>query len=141
MEQMYQDYKDIVEFRLVYISEAHAADSERAVDYAVEKGINQHQDYGQRCTTAEMLMQDKSLTLPTLIDGMDNAVSTAYSADPDRIFVIRTDGRLAIVAARGPRGFAPALQETKQWLSPVQEDRQGTSPARRIEDNRRQKLC
>ena len=28
MEQMYQSYRDIAEFRLIYIKEAHAADSE-----------------------------------------------------------------------------------------------------------------
>lgn len=117
MEKMYQDYKDIAEFRLVYIKEAHAADSERSVGYAVEKGINQHKNYDERCTTAEMLMNDKSLTIPTLIDSMDNAVNEAYSAQPDRIFVVGTDGRLAIAGSRGPRGFKPALEDTKKWLA------------------------
>ena len=117
MEQMYKNYKDIVEFRLVYITEAHAADSNRSVGYAKEKGINQHKNYGERCTTAEMLMEDKSLTMPTLIDGMDNAVNNAYSAHPDRVFLIRSDGRLAVAAARGPSGFKPGLDTTRQWLA------------------------
>jgi hypothetical protein len=117
MEQMYNTYKDIVEFRLVYITEAHAADSNRAVGYAKEKDINQHKNYGERCTTAEMLMNDKSLTMPTLIDGMDNAVNKAYSAHPDRVFLVRSDGRLAVAADRGPFGFKPALEKTSEWLA------------------------
>ena len=39
MEEMYQEFKDIAEFRLVYIREAHAADSNWSVPYAKEKGI------------------------------------------------------------------------------------------------------
>ncbi len=124
MEQLYQDYKDIAEFRLVYIKEAHAADSDRSVGYAVEKGINEHANYGERCATAEMLMQDKSLTIPTLIDGMDDAVNQAYRAYPDRVFLVRTDGRLAVAAARGPFGFKPALRETEAWLADFKESGQ-----------------
>ena len=127
MEQMYKTYKDIAEFRLVYITEAHAADSNRSVDYAKEKGINQHKNYGERCTTAEMLMNDKSLTMPTLIDGMDNAVNKAYSAHPDRVFLVRSDGRLAVAAARGPSGFKPALEQTEEWLAEFKKS--GEEPA------------
>jgi len=117
MQQMYEDYKDIVEFRLVYMSEAHAADGSWPVAYAKDLGITEHKDYGQRCETAERLLKDKSLTTPTLIDGMDNEVNEAYKAHPDRIFVVRKDGRLAVAAARGPFGFTPALKETQQWLA------------------------
>ncbi len=117
MEKMYQDYKDIVEFRMVYINEAHAADSNRAAPYAKEKGINNHTNYGERCTSAQMLMDDKSLTIPCLIDGMDNAVNKAYSAWPDRVFLIRPDGRLAVAAERGPFGFGPAVNKVADWLA------------------------
>lgn len=113
---MYQDYKDVAEFRMVYINEAHAADGRRPVGYAKEKGITEHDDYSERCTTAQMLMDDKTLTIPCLIDGMDNKVNQAYQAWPDRIFLVRTDGRLAVAADRGPWGFKPGLDATKQWL-------------------------
>ena len=116
MEAMFQKYKDIAEFRMIYIREAHAADSSRPVPYAKEKGINQQTDYHDRCTTAEMLLNDKQLTMPFLIDAMDNATNTAYQAHPDRVFLVRTDGKLAIAASRGPAGFKPALKSTEQWL-------------------------
>ena len=116
MEEMYQRNRDLVEFRMVYINEAHAADSNWAVGYAKEKGINNHTNYDERCKTAEMLIADKSLTIPCLIDGMDNRVNQAYRAWPDRVFLVRSDGRLAVAAARGPRGFAPALKQVDLWL-------------------------
>ena len=127
MEQMYQDYKDIVEFRLIYIREAHAADGNWPVPYAKEKGINEHTSYEDRCKTAEMLIKDESLTIPTLIDGMDNAANEAYRAHPDRVFLVRSDGRLAVAAKRGPFGFVPALDETCEWLKEFKES--GTEPA------------
>ncbi len=116
MEKMYQEYKDIVEFRMIYIREAHAADGNRPVGYAKAKGINQQTTYSERCTTAEMLMAEKKLTIPCLIDGMDNAANLAYRAQPDRVFLVRKDGRLAVAADRGPWGFQPGVEEVEAWL-------------------------
>ncbi len=117
MEQMYKEYRDIAEFRLVYIREAHAADSNWPMRMAKEKNITEHKDYEQRCATAEMLIDDESLTIPTLIDNMQNEVNDLYGAHPDRIFLVRGDGRLAVAGARGPWGFEPALQEAGEWLA------------------------
>ena len=118
---MYQDYRDIAEFRMVYINEAHAADGRRPVGYAKEKGITEHDDYEERCTTAQMLIDDETLTIPCLIDGMDNKVNQAYSAWPDRIFLVRTDGKLAVAAERGPWGFKPGLTASNEWLKQFSE--------------------
>ena len=118
---MYQEYKDVAEFRMVYINEAHASDGRRPVGYAKELGITEHDDYSERCTTAQMLIDDKSLTLPCVIDGMDNKVNKSYHAWPDRVFLIRKDGRLAVAADRGPWGFKPALDATSDWLASYKE--------------------
>lgn len=117
MEAMYQAYKDIAEFRLVYINEAHATDSNRPVAYAFDLNIRTHMSFGERCATADMMLKDKDLSIPIIVDGMDNKVNAAYHAWPDRVYVIRTDGRLAVAGDRGPRGFAPAIDETEQWLA------------------------
>lgn len=116
MEKMYQQYKDIAEFRIVYINEAHPEDGSWPVQYAKDKGIKQATNYHDRCQTADMLLKDKELNIPTIIDGMDNAVNESYSAWPDRIFLIRTDGRLAVAGKQGPWGYKPALDATAAWL-------------------------
>lgn len=116
MEEMYQEYKDIAEFRIVYIREAHAIDSIRPTEFAQHKGIFEAKDFGQRCTTAEVMMKETEVSIPFIIDNMDNQVASAYQALPDRIFVVRKDGRLAVAAGRGPRGFVPALKDTRTWL-------------------------
>lgn len=126
LEKMYQSYKDIAEFRIVYIKEAHAADSSWPMPIAVEKGINEHKTLEDRCATAEMLLKDKKLTIPCVIDGMDNAANDAYHAWPDRIFVVRTDGRLAVAAGQGPFGFKPGVTASEKWLAEFKE--KGTEP-------------
>ena len=121
MERMYQEYKDVAEFRIVYISEAHAIDDARPNSFAELKGIYEHKDYGQRCSTAEMMMQEENITIPCIIDDMDNNVGVAYKALPDRLYVVGKDGRLAIAAERGPMGLRPALEETWVWLAKYRE--------------------
>jgi len=87
------------------------------VPYAVEKGITQHKNYGERCSVAQMLVKDKNLSIPAIIEKMDNRVAEAYDAFPNRAFLVRKDGRLGVAAKPGPRGYAPALREVKEWLA------------------------
>lgn len=117
LEELYRDYKDLAEFHIVYIREAHAADSSWPVPYAKQKGIKEHTSYAERCAVAERLVEEKKLTIPCLIDGMDNAVGQAYQGWPDRIFLVRKDGKLGVAGQRGPWGFAPALEQTREWLA------------------------
>lgn len=113
---MYEEFKDIAEFRMVYITEAHAGDGRRPVDYAKDLSIFEHKKLDDRCEAADRLFKDKALTIPCIIDGMENLVNQAYSAHPDRIFVVRSDGRLAVAGERGPRGFEPAMKDAQRWL-------------------------
>ena len=116
LEGMYKSYKGIVEFRLVYISEAHATDDRRPVKYAIEKGISEHTTFDERCTVANRLISDEKLTIPAIADQMDNKVAEAYDAHPNRVFLIRKDGLLGVAAGPGPRGWQPGLDATKEWL-------------------------
>ncbi len=117
MQRMYETYQNIAEFRIVYINEAHAADSKWAVPYAKEKQLLEHISFEARCTSAKSLLEDKSLTVPCVVDNMENTTNLAYSGWPDRVFVVRTDGRLAVAAKEGPFGFVPALKQTEAWLA------------------------
>ena len=114
---MYQKYRDVAEFRMIYIREAHASNGQRPNHISREKDISEHESFEQRCKTAEMLINDEELTIPCLIDSMDNKTDAAYSAKPDRAFLVDTDGKLVVAGARGPRGFSPALNDIEKWLS------------------------
>ena len=55
--------------------------------------------------------------IPTLVDGMDDAVMTAYAAHPDRMYLVGVDGRVVYAGGRGPWGFKPA--ELKRAIDEV----------------------
>jgi hypothetical protein len=61
----------------------------------------------QRHAVAKLCVDDLGLTLPTVVDGMDNSTNLAYGAWPDRLYVIGADGRVAWQGEPGPRGFEP----------------------------------
>ena len=45
--------------------------------------------------------------MPTLIDDMENSTDLAYSALPDRLYLVGADGKIAYKSERGPMGFRP----------------------------------
>ena len=123
IEKLYQDFKDVAEFRLVYICEAHAIDGRLPMPLKDGNGnqIREHRTYQERCGIAQTLIDEKKLTLPVLIDQMNDNTSRVYYALPDRLFVVQKDGRVAVRADRGPRGLAKALETTRDWLTELRE--------------------
>jgi alkylhydroperoxidase family enzyme len=51
------------------------------------------------------------ITMPLVVDGIDDAVGHAYSGMPDRLYVIDTAGKVAYKSGRGPFGFKPGEME------------------------------
>ena len=64
-----------------------------------------------RSKVAGTCAKDLGLTIPMLVDDMNDTVSKAYAADPDRLFLLAPDGRVAFAGDRGPRGFDVARLE------------------------------
>ena len=109
---MYAEYKDKAQFFIVYIKEAHPSD-----DWAMRvnprlKYIKDPTTFFERFQVANTCVADLKLTIPCLIDGMDNAAARAYKGWPDRLYVIGKDGKVAFQGGPGPGGFKPAELET-----------------------------
>ena len=51
------------------------------------------------------------MTVPLVVDHMDDRVGHLYSGMPDRLYVIGRDGRIVYKSGRGPFGFIPAEME------------------------------
>jgi hypothetical protein len=47
------------------------------------------------------------LTVPVLVDTIDDRMEKAYAGWPDRLYVIGPDGKIAYKGGPGPRGFKP----------------------------------
>ncbi len=116
--------KDQVEFRLVYIREAHAVDSKSPMGPVGERVIEEPVSVAERIQLAkECCVALKLGSLPMAVDGLDDAASRNYAAWPDRLFLVDTEGRFSFVGAPGPKGFDPAALEAaiKKLLAPPEE--------------------
>lgn len=113
--KLYETHKDRAEFLFVYIREAHPSD-EWQMDVNLRDKVvfeqpitfDARQKVAQSCSTA------LKLTMPCVVDDMNNTVDDAYAAWPERLFVVDTEGRIAFAGAQGPFGFKP--DELGAWL-------------------------
>ena len=105
---MYEAFADRAAFRIVYIAEAHADDGWQTTSNRQEGVIiRQHQTLDERRAAARRCARELSLTIPMLLDGMDDAAHTTFSAWPERIYILGTDGRVVYRGGPGPYGFDP----------------------------------
>jgi Iodothyronine deiodinase len=75
----------------------------------VEDGVllRQHATLEERFAAGREGVERLGLTMPVLVDDMDDAVSEAFAAWPERLYVAEPGGRLAYVGGPGPFGFDP----------------------------------
>ena len=112
---MYQGYRDRVAFLFVYIHEAHASDEwqmpvnvTEGVVYEQPKTLSARQSVASRCCS------QMKLSMPCVVDELDNKVDNAYAAWPERFFIVDAAGRIAYAGNQGPWGFKP--DEVTSWL-------------------------
>jgi hypothetical protein len=117
LNQLAKQYGDVAHFYVVYIREAHAADSAWPMPVPDEGPINTPKSFGERTSTANKCVTKLGIEFPALIDDMDDSTEKAYDAWPDRLFIVDTDGKIAVRAKPGPWGFKPAVDEAGQWLA------------------------
>jgi hypothetical protein len=103
---MQAHYEGKVQFIVVYVVEAHPVGS--ACPYTGEVWITsastdkqgnplaQPTNYEERVVQSTQMVQELGLTIPVLIDEMDNAVWCTYGPAPDIAYFIDTDGRILV---------------------------------------------
>ena len=103
---MNRRYQDRVQFVGVYVREAHAADGawpqadgQAACNELQPKTFEERIGVAQRCSKA------LNMTLPLLVDELNDRVGHAYSGMPDRLYIIDRQGKVAYKGGRGPFGF------------------------------------
>ena len=101
-----------MEFLGVYVREAHADDGW----WPQAKGkttchVKLPKTWEEKFEVAKLSCQILHVSMPLLVDFMDDRVGHAYSAMPDRLYVIDKRGRVAFKSGRGPFGFRPLEME------------------------------
>ena len=105
---MQERYKDRVEFFVVYIQEAHPTDGwQMQINVDEDVVFAQPKTFDEREHAAHACSLGLDMNTTTLIDDMDNSTDIAYSALPDRLYLVGKDGRITYKSARGPMGFRP----------------------------------
>lgn len=99
-------------FLVVYVREAHPEEGwilpeNRRSGIAVHEPTTDEERLAVATTCAGKL----KMSMPTVIDGVDNAVASAYGGWPDRLYLVGTDGRIAYQGGEGPFGFKPSELE------------------------------
>jgi Iodothyronine deiodinase len=129
---MYARYKDRVAFIGVYVREAHPTDgwatasNEKAgICFAQPTNFSERIDVATKCCTL------LKMTIPLLIDSMDDRVGHSYSGMPDRLYLIDREGTVAYKGGRGPMGFKSGeMEQSLIMLLLDQEGRLSPKPAR-----------
>ena len=109
---MHKSYKEKANFFIVYILEAHPEDGWK-VGANARDGIKifKAKQYADRVKAAGACMAGMKITIPCLVDDMQNTAQKAYAGWPDRFYVIDAAGKVAFKGGPGPRGFRPQEAE------------------------------
>lgn len=90
----------------MYIREAHPSDGWQ-VPQNTKDGIiiKDPTTAEERRKVAKEFADQFKVSLPILVDSLDDAAGKAFAAWPDRIYVIDPTGKIAYKGEPGPRGF------------------------------------
>ena len=127
---MYERYKDRVQFLAVYVREAHPSDGwTLPSNDKIGITIAQPQTAAERTAVAEKCCATLEVTMPMVVDTLDDRVGHAYSGMPDRLYVIDRDGRVAYKGGRGPFGFKSRELEQSLIMLLLDQDQAGFQTA------------
>jgi hypothetical protein len=105
-------YGEQVAFLAVYVREAHPSDGWRMTSND-KAGVvfRQPRSRTEREAVAAKCCAALSISMPLLVDDIDDRVGHAYSGMPDRLYIISREGKVIYKGGRGPFGFSPAEME------------------------------
>ncbi len=112
LERIFKSYKNKADFKVVYVREAHPADGWRMRENDREGiVVNDPKTLDERLKVANSCASDLKISIPIIVDDMNDTVEKLYAGWPDRIYVIDKHGVIIYKGAPGPRGFKPKEAE------------------------------
>jgi dienelactone hydrolase len=90
---------------------------------------NQPKNEEERNKVASDCLKSLKLSIPTLIDNMDDSTEKNYAGWPDRIYIVGKDGKVSYKGDKGPRGFKPGEAESalKKLIGQTEPDKPSQS--------------
>ena len=108
LHELYETYRDRVDFVVVYIREAHPEDGwvvtmNRNEDIRVQDPTSD----AERAEVAASCALRLQIKMPVVIDPIDDRLASAYGGLPDRLYLVGRGGEIAFQGEPGPFGFDP----------------------------------
>ena len=101
---MFETYKGRIEFIMVYIREAHPIDGRMPMEFGlIEDPVTDAERHG----VAKQCVAGMDLSIPAVVDKIDDAVNHAYAGWPERLFLVDAKGEINYAGGSGPFGFKP----------------------------------
>ena len=91
--------------------------------------VAQPRDFTERTALANQCSAKLKMSIPLLVDEMDDRVGHAYSGMPARLYVIDRAGKVAYKSGRGPFGFRPDEMEQALVMTLLDEPKPVAPPA------------
>ena len=105
---------------VVYITEAHPSDVWQTQNNFKDNVVfASPRSEEERASLAGTCVRKLGIEIPALLDEFGNSTEAAYTAWPERIYLIDRSGRVAYKSEPGPYGFKPdELKSALEKISP-----------------------
>ena len=93
---------------MVYITEAHPSDVWQMQSNVRDKVVfASPRSEEERASVAGTCVRKLGIEIPAVLDEFGNSTESAYTAWPDRLYLIDRNGKVAYKSKPGPFGFKP----------------------------------
>jgi tetratricopeptide (TPR) repeat protein len=103
-----EKYRGTVDFRLVYIREAHGNGQwQSTINEREGVALPQAGNLKEKREHADLCLRKLDLSWQAVVDGMDGTAEKAFEAWPSRLYVVDRSGRIAFNSRLGELDFRP----------------------------------
>lgn len=108
VQALHDEFGSQAEFLMVYIREAHPSDAWQVSSNERDGVVHRSpRDLAERSDLARTCVAELDVGFTAVVDGLDEATDEAYTAWPERIYLVGSDGRVLYKSLPGPFGFEP----------------------------------
>lgn len=106
LNKLYKQYGNQADFLVVYITEAHPSDVWQTESNFRDKVVfASPRNEDERANVAGTCVRKLGIEIPAVVDEFGNSTESAYTAWPDRLYLIDRNGKVAYKSKPGPYGF------------------------------------
>ena len=113
-DKLFKKYQGKAHFYLVYIREAHPTDGRAIAGNQFQ--VKSPTSVAERQAVAKQFAERLKVSIPILVDTIDDQVETSYSCWPNRMYILDAQGKIVDKGLASPRGVASSAQRASTLL-------------------------